>query len=108
MSDRGVIRSTDQGRTWSQVCGPGTLKGSHLIELPDGRLAGVFGKGVKVSADHGATWTAVLDPTPFQPAGVVYAPARQAFFVWQWDCGNIVLTNAILRQDFRVESKPAR
>jgi len=105
MSDRGVIRSTNQGLTWTQVCGSGTIKGSRIIELPDGRLAGIGGKGVKVSADQGATWTPVLEPTPFQPAGVIYAPLRQAFFVWNWDCGNKVLSNAVMRHDYVIESK---
>ena len=105
---RGVIRSTNRGETWTQACGSGQLKGSKLIELPDGRLAGVANKSIKVSTDHGATWAAVLDATPVQPAGVIYAPARQAFFIWNWDCGNKVLTNAVWRQDYRIESKPPR
>ncbi len=100
-SDRGAIRSTDQGQMWTQVCGSGAIKGSHIIELPDGKLATVAGKGIKVSADHGATWTAVMAPTPVQPAGLIYAPARQAFFIWNWDCGNKVLTNAVWRHDYR-------
>lgn len=107
-SDRGVIRSTDQGRTWTQVCGPGVIKGLHIIELPDGRLAAVAGKHIKVSADHGTTWTPLLEPMPVQPAGVIYAPARQAFFIWNWDCKDRVLTNAIWRHDYRIEAKPAR
>jgi hypothetical protein len=103
-----LIRSTDRGATWAQVCGNGALKGSRIIELPDRRLAGVAGKGIKVSADHGATWTAVAEPTPAQPAGVVYAPARQAFFIWNWDCGGKVLTNAVLRYDYKIESKAGK
>lgn len=108
MFDRGVIRSTDQGQTWTQVCGSGVLKGSSLIELPDGRLAGIANKGVKVSSDHGATWKPVAEPTPVQPAGVIYAPVQHALYIWNWDCGNIVLTNAIWRHEYRVgsESKP--
>jgi photosystem II stability/assembly factor-like uncharacterized protein len=104
MYDRGVLRSTDQGQTWLQACGYGVIRGSHLIELPDGRLAAVGGKCVKVSSDQGATWTQVADPAPIQPAGLVYAPARQAFFIWQWDCGKQVLTNAIFRCDYPIES----
>jgi hypothetical protein len=103
--DRGVIRSTNQGRLWTQVCGPGVIKGSPMIELPDNRLVAVAGKGLKVSSDRGATWTPVLAPTPIQPAGVIYAPARQSFFIWQWDCGNAVLTNAVWRHDYRVEPR---
>jgi hypothetical protein len=37
MSDRGLIRSTNQGLSWDQVCGSGQIKGSRMIELPDGR-----------------------------------------------------------------------
>jgi len=103
MFDRGLIRSTDKGQTWTQVCGSGVLKGSSLIELPDGRLAGIANKSVKVSSDHGATWKPATEPTSVQPAGVIYAPARHAFFIWNWDCGNIVLTNAIWRHEYRVE-----
>ena len=108
MYDRGVIRSTNLGQTWTQICGYGVIKGSKIIELPDGKLAAVAGKGVKVSADHGANWTPVVEPTPVQPAGVIYAPARQALFIWNWDCGNKVLTNAVWRHDYRVESKSSR
>jgi photosystem II stability/assembly factor-like uncharacterized protein len=106
MYDRGAIRSTNQGQTWTQVCGPGVVRGSMIIELPDGRLAAVAGKGLKVSSDHGASWTPLLDPTPVQPSGAIYAPARHAFYIWQWDCGNKVLTNAVWRYDYRIESKP--
>ena len=108
MYDRGVIRSTNEGQAWTQACGPGVIKGSQIIELPDGKLAAVAGKSVKVSSDRGVSWTPVLEPTPIQPAGVIYAPARQAFFIWHWDCGNKVLTNAVWRHDYRVESRPLR
>ena len=104
-SDRGVIRSTDQGQNWKQVCGPGTIKASRLVELPDGRLAATAGKSIKVSSDQGATWTSVCEPTPVPLAGVIYSPARQAFFIWNWDCKDRVLTNAIWRHEYRVPPK---
>lgn len=100
MYDRGLIRSSDRGATWTQVCSSGVLKGSRLTELPDGRLVALGSKVVKVSEDRGATWKPVTHPAPVQPAGVVYAPARKAFFVWNWDCSDKVLTNAILRHPF--------
>ena len=105
MFDRGVIRSTDRGESWTQVCGSGVLKGSTLIELPDGKLAAAGNKSVKVSSDRGATWAPVVTPVPVQPAGVIYAPARQAFFIWHWDCGNQVLTNAVWRHDYPLPGK---
>jgi photosystem II stability/assembly factor-like uncharacterized protein len=107
-SDRGLIRSADQGATWTQVCGGGTIKGSRIIELPDTKLAAVSGKHIKVSADRGATWTPLLEPLPVQPAGLIYAPARQAFFIWNWDCKDKVLTNAVWRHDHRIEATAGR
>lgn len=105
MYDRGVFRSTDQGQRWTQVCSNGVIKGSRIIELPDGRLATTAGKSIKVSADQGATWTPVCEPLPVPPAGLIYAPARQSFFIWHWDCKDKVLTNALWRHEYRVESK---
>lgn len=100
MYDRGLLRSTNKGETWDKACGPGVIKGSRLIELPDGKLAAVGGKCVKVSSDQGTSWSQAGEPTPIQAAGVVYSPTRQAFFIWQTDCGNKVLTNAIYRLDY--------
>ncbi|HMJ90172.1 MAG TPA: hypothetical protein VK530_10170 [Candidatus Acidoferrum sp.] len=108
MSDRGVIRSTNQGETWAQVCGGGVLKGARIIELPDRKLALNGGKNIKVSSDQGATWTPVCEPMPGSPAGLIYAAARHSFFIWYWDCKDKVLTNAVWRHDYRIESKPLR
>lgn len=105
MYDRGIIRSTDHGQTWTQVCGYGVVKGSRIIELPDGKLAAIGGKQIKISGDRGASWTPVKEPTPVQPAGVIYAPARRSFFIWQWDCGNKVLTNAIWRHEYHLGNR---
>jgi photosystem II stability/assembly factor-like uncharacterized protein len=108
MYARGIIRSTDRGLTWTQVCGAGVLKGPMIIELPDGRLAAVGSKTVKVSADHGTSWSPAVDQAPIQPSGVIYAPARRAFYIWQWDCGNKVLTNAVWCHEYQVQPKPPR
>jgi len=107
MSDRGVIRSTDQGQTWTQVCSNGVIKGSRIIELPNGKLAMNGGKNIKVTTDKGATWTPVCEPMPGSPAGLIYAPACQSFFIWYWDCKDKVLTNAVWRHDYRVKSAHA-
>ncbi|MEY2411039.1 MAG: hypothetical protein QOF48_3709 [Verrucomicrobiota bacterium] len=100
MYDRGLVRSTDRGETWKQVCGPGQIKGSKIIELPGGKLAAVAGKTIKVSSDQGASWKPVMDPLPVPASGLIYSPARGSVFIWHWDCGNKVLTNAIWRHAF--------
>jgi len=65
LSDRGVFRSTDQGKTWAKF-GP-VVKGRTewpgcLVFDPTGKskrllMALVYGAPVGVSADAGATWT---------------------------------------------------
>lgn len=50
-----------------------------------------------MSADHATTWQPVGDALPFKPNGVTYSAFRNAFYVWQWDCKDVVLPNAIMR-----------
>lgn len=94
-----LVKSTDQGVTWTLV-GSGLTGQIHPIALPDGRLVSVAGTSLVSSADGGASWSALGPAMPYTPAGVVYSVARKAFFVWTWDCGSVVLPNAIERLDY--------
>jgi len=100
--NQGLIRSTDQGKTWTRLLGYGVIQGTKIIELPDHKLCAVGPKCIKVSSNKGATWTQLGPPTPNQPAGVVYSPVKQAFYVSHWDCGSKVLADAIMRLDYPV------
>lgn len=102
MQDRGLIRSVEQGLTWAQVCGANTIKGSRVIELPNGKLAVIGGKHIKISSDKGVTWEAICEALPGSPAGLIYAPARQSFFIWYWDCNDKVLPNAVWRHEYKL------
>jgi len=92
----GLARSTDNGLTWAKV-------GSNLhyerapIELPDGRIVATGFNNLQVSSNKGATFTSFGANLPYDPAGVAYSLARNAFYVWNWDCGNVVLSNAIMQ-----------
>jgi hypothetical protein len=46
------------------------------------------------------TWTPVGEPLPFKPAGVTFSASTKTMYVWQWDCGNVVLPNAIASAGF--------
>jgi photosystem II stability/assembly factor-like uncharacterized protein len=104
---QGVIRSTDQGLTWQVMRAVGQISttAQSLIELPDGRLA-TFGTSVIVSADHGVTWQPVGAHLPYNPAGILYAPVRKAFYAWRADCAKTptddpsVKPDMIVRMDF--------
>ena len=86
--------STDLGVTW-------TTRGSGLAVdptlLPDGRLLSSTSSHLVVSADGGASWTNVGPTTPYTPASIAYVNSRHAVFISTWDCGSVVLSNAIAR-----------
>jgi photosystem II stability/assembly factor-like uncharacterized protein len=104
-----MVRSTDQGQTWTELSVGSVEVGSfHPIELPDRRIATIGPQHgtqyVLVSADHGATWSRATAALPFTDAvGVVYSSQRKAFFVWHFTCGNgnvPVPPDAVMRFDF--------
>ena len=76
---------------------PNEARSVEPIELPDGRIVTVGATTLIASSDQGANWEPLLDPLPFTPFGVSYSPYRNAFYVWQWDCGMAVMNDAIAR-----------
>jgi hypothetical protein len=53
-----------------------------------------------VTKDKGKTWTQIGPNPPFKPFGVTYSVGTKTFYVWQYDCGNKVLPNAIASLGF--------
>jgi hypothetical protein len=68
----------------------------YPIEFPDGRIVSLSRQHVMIS-DHRVTWQAYGPQLPFTPVGVAYAESDKAFYIWQFDCGNAVLPNAIMK-----------
>jgi len=102
-----LARSTDDGQTWQQVTGPDVLQGLSPVELPDGRIAALAknGVGVVVSSDSGATWALATSALPYPDAsGLVYSAQQKAFYIFHFDCGNFVLSDAIMRCAFDYEA----
>jgi len=93
----GLYKSTDQGKSFTQVADANQAKSIEPIELPDGRIVTVGSATLMASADHGTSWQPLADPLPFTANGVAYSPFRNAFYIWQWDCKDVVLPNAIMR-----------
>jgi photosystem II stability/assembly factor-like uncharacterized protein len=96
--DSGMARSTDGGSTWEKASD--NLVTGYPVELPDGRLLSLRGNHVVVSADHGGSWSEIGDEIPFKPSGVTYSVPQKTLFVWQWDCGEVVLDDAIASAGF--------
>ncbi len=90
-----LAKSTDGGASWAQV-GSG-LQDLAPAQLPDGRLVSASGNTLVVSSDGGSTWSAFGPPLPYVPADVIYSPTDGAFYISHWDCGSVVLPDAIMR-----------
>jgi photosystem II stability/assembly factor-like uncharacterized protein len=98
----GLIKSTDSGVTWTQAATG--LLGITPVELPDRRLVSIGGNRLMVSGDGGSTWSALGPTLPYTPNGVVYSTSRRAFFIFRWDCGGAVLSDAVMRFDYDVSA----
>jgi photosystem II stability/assembly factor-like uncharacterized protein len=111
--DSGMVRSTDDGRTWTDADPTKMTRTNTPSELPDGRLTARAKDAVIISLDHGATWAPVTAPFPYKEdevvAGFIYSAQQRAFFVWHSTCGFDgpvpVPNNAIFRYDFDYEQE---
>jgi hypothetical protein len=90
-----LAKSSDKGVTWTEVATG--LQNITPAQLPDGRLVSASGDSLVVSADGGNSWSRFGAPLPYAPADVVYSPSDAALYISHWDCGSVVLPNAIMR-----------
>jgi photosystem II stability/assembly factor-like uncharacterized protein len=75
----GLLKSTDKGKTWTQISN--AIK-DNPIELPGKILAGVADKQVLSSTDGGVTWIKVGPPIPFKPNSLIYSGKGHCFYAW--------------------------
>jgi hypothetical protein len=103
-SKRGIGASSDQGETWTQADGPGDGRiTAPPIELPDGRLVTVGSDHLLISSDRAKSWKYLAQRLPYdanQAKGVTYSAQTKTLFVWNWDCGMVVLPDAIMSAPF--------
>jgi hypothetical protein len=90
----GLVKSTDQGKTWTQLVGPGVIYGFTPVELPDktiatlGNLAGnQYGPIYAMNSSDGLTWQPLSAQLPIALAsGFAYSTQRHAFYVVNQSC----------------------
>jgi photosystem II stability/assembly factor-like uncharacterized protein len=80
----GLLKSTDQGKTWSPISGASNIKQAPL-ELPDGRILSATASQIVVTADGGNTWTPAGPALP-QEGGFAYSIMAKTLFVWKGGC----------------------
>jgi hypothetical protein len=84
----GLVRSSDEGKTWSALLGRNVVRNTTPIELPDKRIATLGEHAVVASSDQGATWSAITAPYPYEDAvGLSYSPFQKALYIWRSQCG---------------------
>lgn len=76
----GLIKSSDQGKSWKVVSK--SVK-SKPVELPGKRLAAMADKQVMVSSDGGENWSKLGPAAPFRPNGITYSEKGKAFYAWK-------------------------
>lgn len=104
-TDGQLLRSTDQGETWTEIMPSNVLLPRTPLELPDGRIAALGPDTVVVSKNQGVTWDYATGYLPYKDsAGLVYSNAEKAFFIWRNDCGQVVLDDAVMRFDVDYQS----
>jgi photosystem II stability/assembly factor-like uncharacterized protein len=108
----GLMKSTDQGHTWSRLAGTGAAFASPYftltpIELSDGSLVTLGRSSLLRSFDEGDTWKPVGEPLPALPhagdfGGLAWSPELKTFFLWHGDCSgsNAVAQDAVLSAGF--------
>ena len=86
-TDGGLLRSVDQGATWTEITPSGLAYTAQPILLPNGSIATITtAKVIAVSTNGGAPWTTIAPPIPLsKPYGLTYNSVGKAFFVWQKD-----------------------
>jgi len=106
----GLMRSTDDGATWSVATPSGVVYGMTPIELPDGRIAMRGPTGMLVTPDGGMHWTPVTPPIPndywwFQ---TTYNRFERAFYSERFDCSglNAVNEDAVMRYGWDYATSP--
>ncbi len=107
-NSNGIVRSMDQGMTWSDPIGAGDILSVDPIELPDGRIATAGKNQVLLSSDHGDHWQIASVNFPITPATLGYSAAGKAFYITYWTCGATevpVPDDAIQAYDFDYTSQ---
>lgn len=78
--NNGLIKSTDQGRTWQPLAGAVKV---NPIELPDGKLLAAVDSQLHLSTDGGQTWKQFGEPVPFEPSGLTYCAKTRSLYAWR-------------------------
>lgn len=84
-TDGGLLKSTDEGATWTEITPSGLAYTAEPILLPNGSIATITAsRAIAVSTNGGTLWSSITPVIPLaKPDGLTYNSVGHAFFVWQ-------------------------
>jgi photosystem II stability/assembly factor-like uncharacterized protein len=109
--DKGMITSTDAGKSWSKTApGPVQSFSAGPVELPDGRIVTLGMSHLLVTSDKGKTWQELGEALPFpggncKTYGFTYSAALKAFFINHNDCSGKLTNDAVWSSGFDYEAQ---
>jgi hypothetical protein len=108
-AEGGMVKSTDLGETWTQIVQANIITSTTPVELPDGSVMTIGTDYVVRTTDGGATWDPVGETLPIElPSGgagnIAYSARTKTIFLSNRDCGNVVLSNAVMSAGFDYEN----
>jgi hypothetical protein len=98
-----VIKSIDQGTTWTSI--PGSVPSGNFgpVEMPDGSIV-TYGASTLVKSVNGASWIAIGSAYPSTPGlgreSMAYNSVAGSFFISFGNGDRTVSSNCIWKQDF--------
>jgi photosystem II stability/assembly factor-like uncharacterized protein len=77
---KGLIKSSDKGKTWEPMEGP--IK-DNPIALPGGRIVAPVDQQLYVSVDGGKSWKKIGAALPFKPSGICFSQKSNTIYAWR-------------------------
>jgi hypothetical protein len=78
--DEGILRSADQGKTWTVL---DNCVRSCPCDLGKGWLVAAGDRQLQISTNGGKIWQPLGPPAPFAPNGLVFDPKHHALFAYR-------------------------
>ncbi len=96
--DEGILRSADQGKTWSVM---DNVVRSCPCDLGKGWLVAVGERQLQISTNNGKIWQSLGPPAPFAPNGLVFDRKHHALFAYRTPegVGSLTLARLDLPED---------
>jgi photosystem II stability/assembly factor-like uncharacterized protein len=99
--NQSILKSTDQGATWTSISKPGSGAPCGPIAMPDGSIV-ALGQNALVQCSDGKTWKQIgstLPSTGLTMQRIAYNSVARSFYMSFSDCNSTVPAGAVWKED---------